>query len=139
MKKKLGIALLAAVMSLGSVVPGYAAEVSGRVDEVVTPRYVNIAEILRGFEIDGDWVGHFMVNVFPKKKSDIEITVNIQEYRNGDWETVDTFSKSEKNVGTLGFSDSTDVTPHCVARAEFIISVTTDGVEEIETRYNYDN
>ena len=57
MKKKLGIALLAAVMSIGSALPAHAAEVDEKVEESISPRYINIAQIVRGFEIDGDWVG----------------------------------------------------------------------------------
>lgn len=141
MKKKLGIALLIASMSIGSVLPAYAAEVNDKVDEIVTPKYENIAQIIRGFEIDGDWVGTFVINVLPKEVSDIDIKVNIQEYDNDveDWVTVDTFRDSEKNSYSFGFSDSTKMTPHCVARAEFIVTVTTNGVKEVETRYSYDN
>ena len=97
--------------------------------------------IMRAFEIDGDWVGSFGITVYPKEFSDIDVVVNIQEYDDDveDWVTVDTFTRSIKNTGVLILSDETQLTPHCVARAEFIVTVTTDGVEETEIRYNYDN
>lgn len=141
MKKKLGIALLAAVMSIGSALPAHAAEVDEKVEESISPRYENIAQIIRGFEIDGDWVGKFAINVFPKEMSDIEIEVNIQEYDDDveDWVSVAKYYKTKKDCITFGYSESTQLTPHCVARAEFIVTVTTDGVEEVETRYSYDN
>lgn len=141
MKKKLGIALLAAVMSIGSALPAHAAEVDEKVEESISPRYENIAQIVRGFQINGDWVGEFVVNVIPKEMSDIGIEVNIQEYDDDveDWVTVAKFYDSEKNSVSFGFYDSAQLTPHCVARAEFIVTVTTDGVEEVETRYSYDN
>ena len=141
MKKKLGIALLAAVMSIGSALPAHAAEVDEKVEESISPRYINIAQIVRGFEIDGDWVGKFVVNVIPKEVSDIEIEVNIQEYDDDveDWVSVAKYYKTKKDSVSFGYSGSTQLTPHCVARAEFIVTVTTDGVEETEIRYNYDN
>ena len=141
MKKKLGIALLAAVMSIGSALPAHAAEVDEKVEESISPRYINIAQIVRGFEIDGDWVGKFVVNVIPKEVSDIEIEVNIQEYDDDveDWVSVAKYYKTKKDSVSFGYSGSTQLTPHCVARAEFIVTVTTDGVEEVETRYSYDN
>ena len=141
MKKKLGIALLAAVMSIGSALPAHAAEVDEKVEESISPRYENILMIMRAFEIDGDWVGSFGITVYPKEFSDIDVVVNIQEYDDDveDWVTVDTFTRSIKNTGVLILSDETQLTPHCVARAEFIVTVTTDGVEEVETRYSYDN
>lgn len=141
MKKKLGIALLIASMSMGTVLPVYAAEVDEKVDEIITPKYENIAQIMRAFEINGEWVGSFAINVLPKEVSDIDIEVNIQEYDNDveDWVTVDTFKKSEKKADILSLSGKTELTPHCVARAEFIVTVTTNGVEEVETRYSYDN
>ena len=141
MKKKLGIALLAAVMGIGSALPAHAAEVDEKVEESISPRYINIAQIVRGFEIDGDWVGKFVVNVIPKEVSDIEIEVNIQEYDDDveDWVSVAKYYKTKKDSVSFGYSESTQLTPHCVARAEFIVTVTTDGVEEVETRYSYDN
>ena len=141
MKKKLGIALLAAVMSIGSALPAHAAEVDEKVEESISPRYINIAQIVRGFEIDGDWVGKFVVNVIPKEVSDIEIEVNIQEYDDDveDWVSVAKYYKTKKDSVSFGYSESAQLTPHCVARAEFIVTVTTDGVEEVETRYSYDN
>lgn len=141
MKKKLGIALLAAVMSIGSALPAHAAEVDEKVEESISPRYENIAQIIRAFDIDADWVGEFGIIVYPKDYSDIEIEVNVQEYDDDveDWVTVESFYGSKKNTVVFPFSDKTQLTPHCVARAEFIVTVTTDGVEEVETRYSYDN
>ena len=49
------------------------------------------------------------------------------------------YYKTKKDSVSFGYSESTQLTPHCVARAEFIVTVTTDGVEEVETRYSYDN
>ena len=141
MKKKLGIALLAAVMSIGSALPAHAAEVDEKVEESISPRYENIAQIIRGFELNADWVAEFGVVVYPKDYSDIEVEVNVQEYDDDveDWVTVESCYGSEKNTLILTLADEAQVSPHCVARAEFIVTVTTDGVEEVETRYSYDN
>lgn len=139
MKKKILITLMALCLGGAYAVTAYANTENNISVQEIAPRYDNISLITRSFEVHPDGSADFVVHVYPKVKSDVEITVNIQEYINKKWKTIDTFESSKDNTVIHSLSDETSVTPKSTARAEFIITVTTDGVEETETLYSYDN
>ena len=133
MKRK--VVILAALMAgLYQAIPVYASEAMllSNVESGIMPLYENINQVLVDISETSDGV-ECITLVSLAKSGNIEITMRLQRYVNGSWDTIETWSGT-KNAKMYNFVKEKALSNTEDLRVKSTITVTVDGVSETVTK-----
>ena len=141
MKKKVGLILLSLTMCMGSIAPVYAAanQNTSTVIKHVDPRYKDIQMIITSFEVLPSGRAEYGAQIFTTSGYKIRVRGEIEEWRNGEWVSIYSDTRSEK-VRDMSYNGYTVVDPDGDYRMKYTITVSYgSGSVETVTEYHYAN
>ena len=132
MKKKLGILLLSAALSLGTIAPCYAA----LPEDGLMPLYDNINDLKASFSVSDEGKATYKVNVTTSSATEITASIEIQQNISGKWKTIHNDSKTVSRK-LLGIGDDIYVDPDGTYRMKYTVDVTYGSNDDVETVTKY--